>query len=193
MDMLAWVAALTGAAGAVFAGWQISLSRSDRLRAATFEHLREIDRRLQAVWCISVTKAIDAISQSYISGNQTLSEDAARYLALLNSLDLLALEMETQAVNLAIADDFLSSLCRKGFIDRSMLVAIQKAWNDPKIYRHLLNYFDEYNPIADDEANVAPLEHAVPAEARIPAPQTAAAAATAPHKAGTGAKAQGEQ
>lgn len=87
------------AAAATFAGIQILETRRDRRRAATFEHLREIDKRLQAVWGLDVPAVVEAIGAAYKDGTGPLSKDARSYMSLLNALDLLAREMDQGAVD----------------------------------------------------------------------------------------------
>ena len=136
-NTIALVAALSSAAAAIFAATQIAMAAQAQRRNATFSHLRQIDERLQAVWQLNVSEVCQEIRTAYSSAGVALSADAAKYLGLLNALELLALEMTNAAVDEQVARDYLSTLCRSQIIQTDVILAIQNAWNDNKIYREL--------------------------------------------------------
>jgi hypothetical protein len=58
------------------------VSANAQRRAATFEHLRSIDDRLQNVWQLDVTAASAELETAYGKGAHALSKPAAQYMAL---------------------------------------------------------------------------------------------------------------
>jgi hypothetical protein len=146
-EALTIVAAFSAAAAAAFAGLQILLSVGGRRLAATFEHLRNIDDRLQNVWQLDVVAVSAELETAYGKGAHALSKSAAQYMALLNSLELLALAMENGAVDAPTANDFLRTLCQSGTLRLGAAIrAIRTGSKNERIYRCLGNKLREFAP-----------------------------------------------
>src|SRR4051812_26594207 len=82
--------AVSTAAAALFAGAQIRLSRRDANARSVFEHLREIDKRVQEAWIARPDEVQPELLAFYRRETTELSSAAKAYLSLLNALDVLA-------------------------------------------------------------------------------------------------------
>lgn len=145
-DPSSWTAveAIGTSAAAAFAGWQILRSRQDANQRAVFEHLREVERRLQEAWAYDLEGAQrDALA--YFGRNTTTLSPAARaYLGLINSLDLLALAIKKGLVTQKVVDEHIATLANPQVLPLSFLKALQDACGDNKVYEHLYAYIAEH-------------------------------------------------
>ena len=139
MDWPNAIAAAGSAAAAIFAGAQIGLSRRDANRRATLDFLRQVDERLHAVWCLDTRGLQRDILASYEPSGPPLSVDATKYLALLNTLDLLALARHKDLVDSTIVAEHIATLMKQHVVSLSFLTKVRTACQDPRIYEHLGN------------------------------------------------------
>src|SRR5687768_14088916 len=95
---------------AIFAGCQIWFSRRDANNRLVFEHLREIDSRVQQAWATPTSVAQKDILDYYQRTRKDLTPAGTTYLALLNSLDLLAFAVQKRLVSSKPIDQYVKTL-----------------------------------------------------------------------------------
>lgn len=83
---------------ATAAAIQIWLYRRDANARAIIEHLREVDRRVQATWPHDSESSRADVLAYYRRVRTDLTEGAAAYLGLLNALDVLAFAAKNKLV-----------------------------------------------------------------------------------------------
>lgn len=130
------LAALAAAASAGFAAWQLWESRRESRLRSTFEHLREIESRVQAIRHVPPAELCQRTRDAY-AGKSFLDEDCKAYLALLDSLELLAMARRLGAVETPVVDNYLAPVVRRELVSLSALTDFRTAWNEPKIYGDL--------------------------------------------------------
>lgn len=135
------VAANAGtAAAAVFAGIQIWLSKRDANRRATLEALLLIDTRLQSIWRDD-TAALQREVIAYYEKREAPSDACQRYLAFLNSLDLVAFSIENGLVDRKLASKHMNTLLKKHVVSFSFLTSFQRCCGDTAVYENLMEYY----------------------------------------------------
>lgn len=125
---------------AIFAGSQIWYSRRDANNRATFEHLRVIDERLQSAWPWDIVKAQEELIASYSGNKKDLTEGGRAYLALLNSLELLAYARKKNLVNRKSTDDFIRTIINPRIVPLIFLEELQKCCEDNNVFAYLYAY-----------------------------------------------------
>jgi len=122
---------------AFFAAWQIFLSRREANARAVFEHLRELDERVQEAWPHTSGKARKDLLD-YFGGERTDLTDGARaFLALLNSLDILAFGLEAGYVDHDLAIRHIRTLVNPDVIPKDFIDEFQRCCRDSNIYEDL--------------------------------------------------------
>lgn len=137
VDWVNLIAAAGSAAAAIFAGVQIYYSRRDANRRATLDFLRQVDERLQAVWSLDTTAVQQQILASYEPSGSSVSAECTKYLALLNTLDTLALARKNGLVDSTIIAEHISTLMKRHLVSLSFLAEFRSACKDQKVYEHL--------------------------------------------------------
>lgn len=134
------VAAFAATASALFAGAQIRLSRRESKTRSTFEHLREIEKRVQAVrhrvlgeLC---TRTVEAFNRKC-----ELDDDCRAYLALLDSLELLGSACRMKTVNVNEVVRYLKPILREELVTMSALRELRALWREPAIYEGVEELF----------------------------------------------------
>ena len=134
--------ALGTVGAALFAAVQILLARRDSNKRATIEHLREIDKRIQLVWTVPVKATQKEILECYSgTSSKQLSDDAQKYLALLNALDVLALGIRQRVVDYKSATDHVRTLLSTNVVSLTFIDDLRKSCSDPCVYEDLRHYF----------------------------------------------------
>jgi len=137
------VASLAAAASALFAGWQIWQTRRESRLRTTFEHPREIERRVQAIRHVPPSELCARTRDAY-GGLVHLDEDCKAYLALLDGLELLATARRLRMVDTAVVDEFLAPIVRRELVSLSAIPDFRAAWNEPLIYGDLRGLLLEF-------------------------------------------------
>ena len=130
-------------AAAIFAGVQIWFSRRDANSRAVFQHLSDIDLRVQRAWSADVESARAEVLAYFRRENAELTEGARSYLNLLNGLDLLALAVAKKLVDRRTVDEYIKTLISPQVLSLSFLQELQKCCGDANVYEHLYRYFCE--------------------------------------------------
>jgi hypothetical protein len=140
----AWtIAASTGtAAAAIFAGVQIWLSKRDANRRATLDALLLIDSRLQALWGDDTAAVQRELIKCY-SDMQPPSEACQRYLAFLNSLDVVAFSIENGLLDGKLATRHVNTLLTEHLVSLSFLTEFQRCYGDMAVYENLMRYYKQ--------------------------------------------------
>jgi hypothetical protein len=133
--------AVSTAAAALFAGVQIRLSRRDANARAVFDHLQEIDRRVQEAWIARPDEVQPELLAFYRRETTDLSSAASAYLSLLNALDVLAFAIQRKLVDASVVDEYISTLVNPNVVSLTFLKELQMCCNDPSVYEHLYTYF----------------------------------------------------
>jgi len=136
-------ASIATSAAAVFAGVQILFSRRDANSRAVFQHLTDIDIRLQRAWAADVESAREDVLAYYRLENAELTEGARSYLSLLNGLDLLALAVDKKLVDRQTVDEYIKTLISPQVLSLGFLQELQRCCGDANVYEHLYRYFCE--------------------------------------------------
>jgi hypothetical protein len=147
----AGVSAGAAAISAVFAGVQIQWSRRDANRRLAFEHLREIETRLQRAWAFLVVDMRRDVLDYYRRDRDDLTPGAQAFLALLNSLDLLAYGLQKRLVDPSLVDEWVKTVVSEKVLSQTFLRELQKCCGDEASYEHLYAYFTRLRA-ADREA-----------------------------------------
>ncbi|MEX2109824.1 MAG: hypothetical protein WD802_04415 [Gemmatimonadaceae bacterium] len=137
----AFFSAAAAALSALFAGFQIRFSRRDANNRLVFEHLREIDTRIQAAWAVPTEVAQEEVLAYYRRERTDLTEGAKAFLALLNSLDLLAFAVQKKLVDSSPVDEYVRTVVSENVISQTFLREFQKCCGDEASYEHLYSYF----------------------------------------------------
>ena len=137
------VAAISAAASAAFAGWQIYRGRAENRERTTFEHLREIASLVQSIRHTPPSDLCEKAQAAY-KGTHAWDDDCRSYLALLDGLELLAMARRLGIVDRQLVDEFLSSVVRRELITLSAITDFRKAWDDDTIYTDLGKLLLEY-------------------------------------------------
>lgn len=137
----AFVSAVAAAASALFAGFQIKFSRRDANNRLVFEHLQEIDTRIQEAWAVPSEIAQQEILEYYRRTRLDLTPGAKAFLTLLNSLDLLAFAVQKKLVDASPIDEYVRTLVSENVLSQSFLREFQKCCGDEASYEHLYAYF----------------------------------------------------
>ena len=139
---IAEAVATSVAAGA--AAYQIRLSRRDANARAVFDHLREIDRRVQDAWLLGAAAAQTELLDYYRKKRPDLTEGARAYLALLNSLDVLAYAADRKLLDGQVAADYLKTLLTPDVISLTFISQFQECCGDTSVYEHLEAFLTKY-------------------------------------------------
>lgn len=142
-NLWAIVEAVGTAAAAFFAATQIRLSRRDANSRAVLEHLREIDRRVTEAVKARVSDAQAELLEYYRGQRKDLTGAASSYMALLNSLDVLAFAAEKKLVDKEVAGEYLRTLLSPEVVTQTFLKEVQSCCGDIHVYEHLYKYFGE--------------------------------------------------
>jgi hypothetical protein len=155
MPDVALVASAISAAGAalsaIFAGAQIKFSRRDENRRLAFEHLREVETRLQKTWGFATDDMQKEVLDYYRRDRRDLTEGASAILALLNSLDLLAYGLEKNLIDSTVIDEWVKTVVSENVLSQTFLRELQKCCGDDASYEHLYKYFTKLRAV-DREA-----------------------------------------
>lgn len=138
------LASIGSFSSAIFAGWQIYLTRVEARSRTTFEHLRDVTRRVQDIRHSPPTELCSKTRQAYL-GKVPWDEDCNAYLALLDNLELLASARRLGIVDRSTVDEFLVTIVRRELVTLSAIADFRAAWNDSQIYpdlRELLLFFE---------------------------------------------------
>jgi hypothetical protein len=138
---MAFVEAVAASVAAVFAGLQIHFSRRDANSRAVFEHLREIDQRVQALWADDTQRAQAELLAFYRREREDLTDGARRYMSLLNSLDMLALAVEKRLVDKRTVSEHVQTLLQPHLVSQTFLRELQNCCGDEAVYEHLYRFF----------------------------------------------------
>lgn len=140
-DWFAAAAAVGTAATAVFAGVQIWLSKRDANRRATLDALLLIDTRLQSLWRDDTAALQREVIECYRTG-EAPSEACQRYLAFLNSLDLVAFSIQNGLIDRKLATKHVNTLLRKHVVSFSFLTEFQRCCpGGVAVYEDLMEYY----------------------------------------------------
>lgn len=134
------ISSVAAAAAAAFAGAQIWYARRDANARAAFEHIRQVDDRVQAAWHSDPSEAQKNILAYYRGETTVLPPAATAYLGLLNCLDMLALAVKHHVVADNIIDEHIATLISPELIPLSFLKDMQKCCRNPRVYEHLYGY-----------------------------------------------------
>lgn len=119
------ISSVAAASAAVFAGAQIWYARRDANARAAFEHLRQIDERVQAAWHSDAGTAQKEILAYYRGDSTLLPSAATAYLGLLNCLDMLALAVKHHVVADNITREHIATLISPELVPLSFLKEMQ--------------------------------------------------------------------
>jgi hypothetical protein len=139
------------ALSAVFAGIQLQWSRRDANRRLAFEHLREIETRLQKAWAFLTADMRRDILNYYRRERDDLTPGAQAFLALLNSLDLLAYGLRKKLVDSRLVDEWVKTVVSERVLSQTFLRELQKCCGDEASYEDLYAYFTKLREV-DREA-----------------------------------------
>jgi hypothetical protein len=126
---------------AIFAGVQIWLSRRDANTRAVLDYLREIDRRVQDAWLARPSAAQAELLAYYRGERPDLTPGAKNYMALLNSIDLLAFAVSKGLMDGKIAQEYLRTLLGPDLVSLTFLKELQDCCGDEAVYEHLFAHF----------------------------------------------------
>jgi hypothetical protein len=140
-DVLLIVSAVSAGASAVFAGFQIQFSRRDANRRVAFEFLREVETRLQEAWAFPTEEMQREVLDYYRRDRRDLTAGARAFLALLNSLDLLAYGLQKKLVDSTLIDEWVKTVVSENVLSLTFLRDLQKCCGDEASYEHLYAYF----------------------------------------------------
>ena len=139
--MWAILEAIGTSLAAAFAGAQIWLSRRDANTRAVFEHLRQVDVRVQEAWLARPSVAQAELLAYYRGQRPELTTAAKNYMALLNSIDLLAFAVSKGLADNNIAGEYLRSLLSPDLVSLTFLRELQTCCGDSSVYEHLFEQF----------------------------------------------------
>lgn len=126
-----------GAVGTAAAIFVIARDTRTARLAASFDHLRIIDERLHSNWSLDSTTVGSEILE-YCSGtSNALGDGPIAYLALLNSMDLLALARKTKSVDRSVVDGYLAEMLKGHTLTPGFIEKMQEAHSDPTLYEPL--------------------------------------------------------
>lgn len=114
------------------------LTQRDSKRRATFEHLREINQRMQALDAVDVPEVQTGLLRYFRHHSDDYPKAGRAYLSLLDALELLAFAIEKKAVDRRIATEYAHTLLLGHMAPYIFLHDFQNACGDPYVYRHLL-------------------------------------------------------
>ena len=137
------VEAVGTSAAALFAGVQIWLSRKEANARTVFEHLREIDQRVQNAWAGNIQATQQELLKYYRGQTEELSQPARNYLALLNALDVLAFAIDKKLVSGHIANEYVRTLVSPNVLSQTFIKSLQECCGDAGVYEHLYRYFTQ--------------------------------------------------
>jgi len=139
------ISAAAAAASAIFAAVQIRIARRDANGRLVFEHLREVESRLQKAWACSTEVSREEVLQ-YFGGQRTvLTPGAAAYLSLLNSLDLVAYAVKKKLIDAKLISDWVKTVVNDQVLSLTFLRDLQECCHDEATYEHLYAYFQDLN------------------------------------------------
>lgn len=141
----AWtiVGTISTAVAAGAAAVQILISRRDANRRAAIDLLARIDDKLIAIFPENINELQDAILASYKGDVTPLSVAACKYLALLNSIDLLAYSVKHKLTDKNIAMKHVRTLLQTSVLSASFLKELRECCKDEEVYEDLYRVFIE--------------------------------------------------
>lgn len=141
------VSGLATAIAAFFAGCQIWYSRRDANNRVVFEHLREIDNRIQQAWSVPSEVAQDEIIDYYRKKRKDLTPGGKQYMALLNSLDILAFAVHKRLVSEKPINQYVKTLVSPNVLSLTFLKELRKCCGEDASYEHLYEYFTKLRDV----------------------------------------------
>lgn len=141
----AWtiIGTVSTAAAAGAAAVQIFISRRDANRRAAIDLLARIDDKLIAIFPENINELQDAILGSYGGDPAPLSVAACKYLALLNSIDLLAYSVKNNLTDKKVAMKHVRTLLQTSVLNASFVKELRECCKDDEVYEDLYRVFLE--------------------------------------------------
>lgn len=122
---------------AIAAAATIWVAQRDSRRRATFEQLREINVRLQALGGYEIADVQRELLRYYGHNRDDLPPGGRLYLDLLDSLELLAFAVEERAVDKRIAVQYVCTILLSPMTPYVFLLDLQRCCGDGNVYGHL--------------------------------------------------------
>ncbi len=132
------ISSAVGSFGAALAAAAtIWFAQRDSRRRATFEQLREINIRLQALGGYEMADVQRELLRYYGHHRGDLPAGGRLYMDLLDSLELLAFAVEEKAVDRRIAIQYVRTILLSPMTPYVFLLDLQRCCGDENVYGHL--------------------------------------------------------
>lgn len=137
------IAAFAGAAAAGVALVQLAISRDEANKRAVLLHVREIEMRMDSLLHLHESEWRDIqreVVKCYRDGGH-LSDNARRYLSLINAMDFAALAARMNVVHGPLLREYLETQIDRRIVSKELLKDIQDCYH-ASTYRDLRNFIE---------------------------------------------------
>lgn len=132
-----WIAAIAAAGSAFFAAWQLWRTRKDANLRTTLDLLLRLEERHQRAVQHTAAVAHSDILAYYRREVPELTEAAKDYLALFNSLDMVALAVKKDIADDAMVRDWVCTIVESEMVTRTVIEEFREACGYPQSFEDL--------------------------------------------------------